>query len=144
MYILTMCRTYFSASWGPDNCTRLAMSCNDRVKKVWNLELSQVEANKEIHFIKHVQSSTKSLKICFSLLYKIIFVVKAIEMNEPNGFSHPFSRGVMTSGNVSYMYFPIHLKWHTCKVIHCSTVCDYKRWEPSKCPSIGLVKYSIV
>lgn len=33
-----MWRTYFSASWGPDNCTRLAMSCNDNVKNVWNLE----------------------------------------------------------------------------------------------------------
>lgn len=33
-----MWRTYFSASWGPDNCTRLAMSCNDNVKNVWNVE----------------------------------------------------------------------------------------------------------
>lgn len=37
---LTMCKTYFSASWGPDNCTRLAMSCNDSVKKVWNSEVN--------------------------------------------------------------------------------------------------------
>lgn len=31
---LTMCKTYFSASWGPDSCTRLAMSCKDSVRKV--------------------------------------------------------------------------------------------------------------
>lgn len=37
-----MWRTYFSASWGPDSCTRLAMSCNDNVKNVWNLESIKV------------------------------------------------------------------------------------------------------
>lgn len=31
---LTMCKTYFSASWGPESCTRLAMSCKDSVRKV--------------------------------------------------------------------------------------------------------------
>lgn len=31
---LTMCNTYFSASCGPDSCTRLAMSCKDSVRKV--------------------------------------------------------------------------------------------------------------
>lgn len=31
---LTMCNTYFSASWGPDSCTRLAMSCKESVRKV--------------------------------------------------------------------------------------------------------------
>lgn len=31
---LTMCNTYFSASCGPDSCTRLAMSCKESVRKV--------------------------------------------------------------------------------------------------------------
>lgn len=30
----TICRTYFSASWGPESWTRLAMSCKDNVKNV--------------------------------------------------------------------------------------------------------------
>lgn len=34
MNSLTMCKTYFSASCGPESCTRLAMSCKDNVRKV--------------------------------------------------------------------------------------------------------------
>lgn len=38
---LTMCKTYFSASWGPDSCTRLAMSCKDSVRKVCRVQMKQ-------------------------------------------------------------------------------------------------------
>lgn len=40
---LTMCKTYFSASWGPDSCTRLAMSCKDSVRKVCRRHIRETD-----------------------------------------------------------------------------------------------------
>lgn len=45
---LTMCKTYFSASWGPDSCTRLAMSCKDSVRKVCGRRIKQKLIRKEV------------------------------------------------------------------------------------------------
>lgn len=44
--LLTMCKTYFSASCGPDSCTRLAMSCKDNVRKVCQVRKEQEKEKK--------------------------------------------------------------------------------------------------
>ena len=36
--LLTICKTYFSASLGPDSCTLFAISDRDNVRKVWNIK----------------------------------------------------------------------------------------------------------
>lgn len=134
---LTMCRTYFSASCGPDNCTRLAISCNDSVKKVWNAEAELITGrnyweNKFYSMCIEFYSITEQV---LSITIQSDFCCEDDLTDEPSGFSHHFSR-VMTSRSAACVWNDMRARLSP---QHCLQ--QQKTGATYRSISRGLVKY---
>lgn len=122
---LTMCRTYFSASCGPDNCTRLAISCNDSVKKVWNSKAELITGRNywENRFYSMCLGFYSITGQVLPTAAQNAFVVRGLDTDEPSGFGNHFPEQWLPEAQ------PLCLKGQARAVITAALFATAKGWN---------------